>query len=275
MNLDETLMMLQISKEDLNDIDLIKLKKKYHELALKYHPDKGGDVKDFQKLNDAYNNLTSILLNKLNHSPNKHDDVKKYMDYFSDILKGNYDLNKDIRKLVSKIVNDFLMHIRDNSQSYMELLKLIRININTNINQNVPITCIELKPSLHDILENNVYRLVYKNNIYFVPLWHKEVVFECDEKDFIVKNNPQLPNNIYIDNFNNLHIIINESTQNLLNKEYIIVIDDKEFIMDTSNLYIRNYQIKILKNVGISKINNEDIYDVERKDDVIVHLYLH
>lgn len=275
MDLNETLLVLQISEDQLKEIDLYKLKKIYHTLALKHHPDKGGNEEDFKKLNDAYNNLTVILLQKLNDSSDKHNDIKKYMNYFFDILKGNYDLNKDIIQLISKIINDFLLHVKENKDCYIELLKLIRININTKINENVPIKYIELKPSLSDILENNVFRLVYKNDIYFVPLWHKEVVFDHHGEDFIVKNNPQLPNNIYIDNVSNVHIIIHESISNMLIDKYIFKIENKEFILNTNKLYIRENQIAVLKNVGISKINIEDIYDIDEKNDVIVHLYLH
>ena len=57
--------------------------------------------------------------------------------------------------------------------------------------------------------------------------------------------------------------------------EYIFKIDNKEFILNTNKLHIRENQIAVLKNVGISKINIEDIYDIDEKNDVIVHLYLH
>ena len=57
--------------------------------------------------------------------------------------------------------------------------------------------------------------------------------------------------------------------------KYIFKIENKEFILNTNKLYIRENQIAVLKNVGISKINIEDIYDIDEKNDVIVHLYLH
>ena len=37
------------------------IKKKYRQLCLKYHPDKGGDSGKFIELNDAYNNLLCIV----------------------------------------------------------------------------------------------------------------------------------------------------------------------------------------------------------------------
>lgn len=41
-------------------IDEHKLKKQYHKLSLKHHPDKGGDSNTFIKIKDAYNNLLLV-----------------------------------------------------------------------------------------------------------------------------------------------------------------------------------------------------------------------
>ena len=41
-------------------IDELKLKKQYHKLSLKHHPDKGGDSNTFIKIKDAYNNLLLV-----------------------------------------------------------------------------------------------------------------------------------------------------------------------------------------------------------------------
>jgi len=41
-------------------IDERKLKKQYHKLSLKHHPDKGGDTNTFIKIKDAYNNLLLV-----------------------------------------------------------------------------------------------------------------------------------------------------------------------------------------------------------------------
>lgn len=54
------------------DISLEKLKKKYHKLALKYHPDKNGNTieskEKFQKINDAYFYLKSEIENDVTTS---------------------------------------------------------------------------------------------------------------------------------------------------------------------------------------------------------------
>jgi hypothetical protein len=56
------------------DISLEKLKKKYHKLALKYHPDKNGNTieskEKFQKINDAYFYVKSEIENDVTTSAN-------------------------------------------------------------------------------------------------------------------------------------------------------------------------------------------------------------
>ena len=41
-------------------IDETKIKKQYHKLSLKHHPDKGGDKNEFIKINQAYNKLLLV-----------------------------------------------------------------------------------------------------------------------------------------------------------------------------------------------------------------------
>lgn len=45
--------------------DFVDLKSQYRELALTYHPDKGGSIKDMQKLNDAYRKIADYLVEKV------------------------------------------------------------------------------------------------------------------------------------------------------------------------------------------------------------------
>ena len=47
--------LLEISQEEFN-MDL--LKKQYHKMCLKYHPDKGGDVNHFKLIQEAYEVLS-------------------------------------------------------------------------------------------------------------------------------------------------------------------------------------------------------------------------
>ena len=109
--------------------------------------------------------------------------------------------------------------------------------------------------------------------------------FEDKEQnnDLIVKCIPDIPDHISIDENNNLHINVIHRTnlRDLLEKNQIEYVcydrKDNELIslkIPINTLYIRKHQtIKFFK-MGIPKINLKDMYSIDRKSDIIVHLEL-
>ena len=81
---------------------------------------------------------------------------------------------------------------------------------------------------------------------------------------------------MYIDINRNIHIKINIEYKTLIGEKiYHFNIADKfKYEINIESLYIKNYQVYILKNKGISKINMNNIYDIENKHDIFVHIYL-
>ena len=92
------------------------------------------------------------------------------------------------------------------------------------------------------------------HNIY-VPLWHTEINF----KNITININPILPDNIIIDNDNNIHIIITEYTET--------------FILGTISFLIQDCikNMNLLKGRGIPRINMKNIYDYSELSDIILH----
>jgi hypothetical protein len=138
-----------------------------------------------------------------------------------------------------------------------------------------------LNPSIDDILDNNIYKLYVDEQLYLVPLWHNELYFEDPNKnDIIVLCNAELPENITIDEHNNIHcnllvafekeMIINE--QQGLTKELSLVIGKHIFKIPFSQLYMKKEQKYIIKGQGISHICEDDIYNQRNsgKSDIIV-----
>ena len=83
--------------------------------------------------------------------------------------------------------------------------------------------------------------------------------------------------NIIIDEENNLHITIyvNWSSDFLSTKQNIEVnIGTKIFNIPIKELFIRSEQYYRIRGGGLTKINENDIYDVDKKTDIIFKIYL-
>ena len=170
-----------------------------------------------------------------------------------------------------------------------------------------------LNPSLDDLFENNIYKLAIFKNTFFVPLWHSELYFEgtkeeeeddngtqCDNVgenveqeeeeeeeeettttknvklepiEIIVKCIPELPDNITIDENNNLLVRIEVPfSKDLLFTPYIEVPIGKQVVfIQTNTLLLKKSQPVTFKYKGISQINEHDIYCITKKSDIIVY----
>ena len=239
MNLNESLLILNISKDELVGLNEEILKKKYHNKALKIHPDKGGNNDEFIKLNNANENLKKVIKNKDKIINEKSNGIENYI---------NIDM-------ILSYCNVFLTTVQN----------IKRTN-----------EVITLNATIDDILFNNVYKLLFNKQVYFVPLWHDEVTFEVNDIDLIVNINPIFPDNLYIDINRNIHVKIELKYNDLIGKKLykINIVENIEYDIDVETLFIKDYQMYILKGKGISKINNSNIYDIEKRNDIVVHLYL-
>jgi len=166
-----------------------------------------------------------------------------------------------------------------------------------------------LNPSIDDLLEQNVYKLVIENEIYFVPLWHihsdilyDKVVRKSNEYDrttilkdqtieIIVRCVPELPENIWIDENENIHVKkrIDMSVTNVLDIKLIdILVGKKHFEIPVETLHLKRNQVVVLKGKGLSTISNhlgEELNQMDlnepltktylKKKNIIVHIELY
>lgn len=307
---------LEINIKEISHDKLNKeyLKKKYHKMALKWHPDKNADdlenaTENFKKINDAY----YYLINNLNENDTNNQDeinINQFcsngkMNLYQSMLLGFLKLiiNGDnllniLQEIILNTDNTFTENILDNidlntSINIYNLLCKYRdvfhiknellfhlSNIIKKKYENEKI--IILKTTINDLWENNVYKLIYDDDVYLVPLWHNELHFENKEnKDLIVLCNPELPENVTIDENNNIIVKINISVINELhdllnnNCDYKFVdIGCKNFAIPLNKLMLKKCQIFKFKGQGISQINDLNMYDIRNKSDVIFYINL-
>ena len=273
-----------------NDI----LKKQYHLKSLQHHPDKNGNTlisnEKFREINEAYLFLKSSINERDNDEelcPTNYIDLlnlfmnefanKKLINELKDIiLNCSYTIFEKLSKSYSLELYCFLLKNKDIFHISSESLLIMFDIINKK-----EIQIIILNPTIDDLFENNIYKLIYKNSLYLVPLWHSEVYFDDnDEKptnneygvEFVVKCFPTLPNTTFIDEDNNFIVNIEILFEvDLLNKNGVYFkLGKKQFCVPMNELCVSRTQTYTFKNQGISKIKDDEIYNIEDKSDVIV-----
>jgi hypothetical protein len=280
--------------ETIRGITIDKLKKQYHKLAVLNHPDKNGNsdesTKKFQMIGEAYNLLKREIAladtgneESYNSVPFENAGYMSFVQLFiNELVQGKY--HETITSIIKNILmgctdislqildRETAMYIYDFFTKYRHILKIddemmIRIQkILFEKCKNMQVFL--LNPSLQDILDNNIYKLVIEEKTYCIPLWHSELHFE---EDIIIKCIPELPENIEIDDDNNIRIIIRISFAfSLFDKEFISVRLGQETLeIPMDKLRFKKVQTYVFARQGISKINEKNIYDIDKKSDII------
>ena len=172
--------------------------------------------------------------------------------------------------------------VRMDARIFEEITRIIREKMQRN---NIVI----LKPSLKDVIQNNISVLQYEGQTFYVPLWHSELHYrieagsgsEHEGKRLIVKCMPELPEHMSIDANNELHIDVRANIKELLNRSndvsgvLRIPLYDSECVeLQVRELHIMSRQTVVLRNHerGISLICETDIYETKSKAPICVHV---
>jgi len=295
MDYKDALKILEIDSP-VKTLDLEFIKKKYHRLALKYHPDKNENSieskEKFQQIQEAY----KLLQREISNLPEEEKGGETYSSYnnilnlfISSVMKGQYDTV--VSTIISNIINGYTkiscslfenldketsLYVYSFLSKYKDLLHInseILLAVKEIIKEKYMMDMVYiLNPSIDDIFANNIYKLKVDGQMYFVPLWHNEIYFDGKGgNDIIVKCVPDLPENISIDENNNLIVEVDiQFNSSLLELEkYPVNIGSRIFYIDIVELHLRKTQPYILQGQGVSVIDEKNIYHVENKGDIL------
>jgi hypothetical protein len=135
--------------------------------------------------------------------------------------------------------------------------------------------CIILNPFLEDLFENHLYKLTKNGMVHIIPLWHHELVYDNGGRELYVKCIPVLPENVWIDENNHIHTDLVYQIRDIWKQEKVeFILAGRIFSFPCSSIRLLPKQEIVLKNCGISSINTENVYDISKKGDIIVHLEL-
>ena len=283
--------------DDGKKLTMFKLKKQYHRMALLYHPDKNsntGESKEkFQLVQEAFHVLKRELDlengDTTNEEPSVSNDYTdilkmfingviqgKYNDILFSMLKNIFSGCKEIAiQLLDDVDHDTCLFIYDFFTKYKTILQVDDATFE-KVQQALMKKCMDsqvyiVRPELQDLFDNNVFKLNIREKLYYVPLWHDELYFD---ENIIVKCIPNLPDNIEIDEYNNIWITMKiPFTFSLLEqKEIEVSIANKQFFVPVDKLRLRKFQTHVFYEKGISIINEKNMYDIDKKANIVVKI---
>ena len=280
--------------KSIKNINLDNIKKIYKRKALLYHPDKNKDnnCNNFIELTEAYN----FILDNHSNSSQRNELMKEFIFSFLDnytilnesktkekiyvnIIKNLENIGENaFIKIIEKLNNDQILKLDDFIKNNNVLnIPIAIVNILTKKANDVRsnIEYIILKPNLNDLFENNVFKLKKNDKNFIIPLWHHELIYDYNNSEICIKNIPNLPNNIHIDEFNNIFVYLEYNITDIWDCDNIrFDINNKEYIIQRKKLKMEKNQKFIFKKKGIAKINNHNIFDISKKSDIIVNIQL-
>jgi hypothetical protein len=305
----------EILELNLNDLNEATIKTAYHKGALKYHPDKyQHDKYQHDKYQHDKYQHDKYQHDKKEYNNKKFTDIKDAYDYLNTYIREKSVEDSINSKFSKQLIDNFLNEFNNRKNNFLDIydtniltniynilleyscifddvsniLLYLREQIQNKTKDSTSkdstskdstakdSTIITLNPTINNLLNADVYKLEYESETFFIPLWHDELEFECENNSkIIVKCIPNLNENIFLGSDNSLHVktIINIQSV-FISDVYSVKIGEKVFEFNLSDLKLKKYQTICLYNKGIPQINNKDFYSINKKGNIYLHITL-
>ncbi len=284
------------------------IRRQYKMLALKYHPDKNkadGAVDKYREIKEAHDVLCSQ-----HEDPASNGWFSKYgldktelgsstyaraaSDFFEMIYNDEQFQRRVFHPLLMRVVGsceekaiamfrkmektkarklyDILILYQDTLHLSADTLAKIKetIEAQASLDKSLDIKdIVVLNPNLDDLLDQSVYKLKQDNGqIVFVPLWHRELEYDGVFVDCL----PMLPDNVELDEFNNIYVKYVLKVGDLWDKDGLEVrVGTRAYNLDIGQLRLVSRQTVRVDGLGIPVPNEADIFNVSR----LSHIYAH
>ena len=296
---------------------ITELKRQYRIHALMYHPDKNKSSEattQFQEVNSAFEYLKMHVLEADDENSSTEERVPEdtsYKNLLRIFIEGLSTMDSKNSSILRLILEKIVHVCEKQSMSFIETMDCKRISIIYRIltkyravfhlsdeffrqlerakngvselqddDEEPNLEVIELKPSLDDLWDQMLYKIIRDGETFVVPLWHHQLTYE----HFSVVCTPTFPEVIdeendkfWIDAENNIHQQKTYSVHYLLKKASLKECVDVSYGKRIFSFY--PYKLNLLpcqtlkwKGDGIPKIQDVDIYNVDKKKDVFLHV---
>ena len=291
MNLKHALNILELRE----DADEDKIKKAYRSKILQFHPDKNKSpdaAEKFLEIQEAYNYL------KLNDSVSEDGEVndESYPDILKTFLSTVFReettpiiakiieiIGKKICLIVEHNVDHIVDYLRTINRDTLKIVYSVFLKYRTVLHLSSELIerinelfkteeeCIVLNPGLEDLLsDENVYILKREDRSYLVPLWHHEMTFDHSGNAFNVRCFPVLPDNMELDECNNLTVTLQYYYSELWDRDVIVEIGGRQFVIRGNTLRLTGDPQRVeYLDCGIPYNNSDDVLDVSKKQSVV------